>query len=80
MNTDEPITVYTLHDAAEAEIIKTVLRGAGIRCELDGERQAGLADILDIGVLVRARDADRARRIICRRKSLRGHQPARARH
>ena len=33
-------------------------------CELDGEGQAGLSEILDIGVLVRAQDVDRARGLI----------------
>jgi hypothetical protein len=40
------------------------LQGEGIACQLDGEGQAGLSDILEIGVLVPAKDADRARRII----------------
>jgi hypothetical protein len=31
---------------------------------LDGEGQAGLSEILDIGVLVRAQDADLARGLI----------------
>jgi hypothetical protein len=64
MELDEPIVVYTLNDPYEAEIIRAALRGEGIACELDGERQAGLSDILTIGILVRARDADHARRII----------------
>jgi hypothetical protein len=63
---DEPVTVYTLNAPYEAEVVKNALRGQGIPCELDGEHQAGLSDILEIGVLVRARDADRARRIIHR--------------
>ena len=46
MELDEPIEVYTLHDPYEAEIIRATLRGEGIACELDGERQAGLSDIL----------------------------------
>jgi hypothetical protein len=69
MEIDDPVTVYTLNDPNQAEIIKTALRGEGIFCELDGERQAGLSDILQIGVLVRARDADRASKIIQRHAS-----------
>jgi uncharacterized membrane protein len=64
MEADDPVTVYTLNDPCQAEIIKAALRGEGISCELDGERQAGLSDILEIGVLVRARDADRGRKLI----------------
>jgi DNA-binding GntR family transcriptional regulator len=66
MEADDPVTVYTLNDPCQAEIIKGALRHEGISCELDGERQAGLSDILEIGVLVRARDADRARKLIRR--------------
>jgi hypothetical protein len=66
LEADDPVTVYTLNDPCQAEIIKAALRSEGISCELDGERQAGLSDILEIGVLVRARDADRARKLIRR--------------
>jgi len=58
------VTVYTLKDPYKAEIIKNALRGEGIPCELDGEGQAGLSEILDIGILVRAQDADLARGLI----------------
>jgi hypothetical protein len=61
---DELVTAYTLKDPYKAEIIKNALRGEGIPCELDGERQAGFSEVLDIGVLVRAQDADFARRFI----------------
>ncbi len=44
--------------------MKNALRGEGIPCELEGEGQAGLSEILDIGVLVRAEDADLARGLI----------------
>jgi hypothetical protein len=60
----ELVTVYALKDPYKAEIIKNALRGEGIPCELDGEGQAGFSEILDIGVLVRAQDADLARRLI----------------
>jgi DNA-binding GntR family transcriptional regulator len=61
---DELVTAYTLKDPNVAEIIKNALRGEGILCELDGEGQAGLSEVLEIGILVRARDADRARKLI----------------
>jgi hypothetical protein len=64
MEADEPVTVYTVNNPFEAEVIKTALQGQGISCQLDGEGQAGLSDILEIGVLVRQRDADQARKII----------------
>jgi hypothetical protein len=58
------VTVYMLKDPYKAEIIKNALRGEGIFCELDGEGQAGLSEILEIGVLVRAQDVDLARGFI----------------
>ena len=64
METDEPVTVYTVNNPYEAEVIKMALHGEGISCELDGEGQAGLSDILEIGILVPARDADRAQKLI----------------
>jgi hypothetical protein len=64
LSPDEPVTVYTLNDFFQAEIIKNALQSEGIHCELDGAGQAGLTEILTIGVVVRARDADHARKII----------------
>ena len=64
MEADEPVTVYTVNNPYEAEVIKMALHGEGISCELNGEGQAGLSDILEIGILVPARDADRAQKII----------------
>jgi hypothetical protein len=64
MEADEPVTVYTVNNPYEAEVIKMALQGQGISCQLDGEGQAGLSDILEIGILVPARDADRAQKII----------------
>ncbi len=60
--------VYTLNDPYKAEVIQSDLHSQGIACELDGEHQAGFSDILEIGILVRASDADRARRVIRRRE------------
>ena len=60
----ELVTAYTLKDPYKAEVIKNALGAEGIRCELDGEGQAGFSGILDIGVLVRAQDADLARELI----------------
>jgi hypothetical protein len=60
----ELVTAYTLKDPYKAEIIRNALRSEGIPCELDGAGQAGLSEILEIGVLVRAQDADRAQGLI----------------
>jgi hypothetical protein len=64
MEADKPVTVYTVNNPYEAEVIKMALQGEGISCQLDGEGQAGLSDILAIGILVRASDADLAKQII----------------
>ena len=64
MEAAEPVTVYTVNNPYEAEVVKAVLQGEGISCQLDGEGQAGLSDVLEIGILVRLRDADQARKII----------------
>ena len=74
MEAAEPVTVYTVNNPYEAEVIKTVLQGEGISCQLDGEGQAGLSDILEIGILVRASDADRAQKFI--RQNEAKHQDA----
>jgi hypothetical protein len=47
-----------------AELIRNELEAEGIRCEVSGENQGGLAGVLKVDVLVRARDADRARSFI----------------
>ena len=64
MEANEPVTVYTVNNPYEAEVIKMAVQGEGISCELDGEGQAGLSDILEIGILVPAIDADRAQTFI----------------
>ena len=45
MDADEPVTVYTVNNPYEAEVIKMALQGEGISCQLDGEGQAGFSDI-----------------------------------
>jgi hypothetical protein len=61
MEAEEPMTVDMVNNPCEAEVIKTALQGQGVSCQWDGERQAGLSNILEIGALVRTKDADRAR-------------------
>ena len=58
MEADEPVTIYTVNNPYEAEVIKMALQGEGISCQLDGEGQAGLSDILAIGVTPIARMSD----------------------
>ena len=58
------VEVYTVTDPSLAEIIKATLQRDGITCWIEGENQAGFAGVLTISLLTRARDADRARRIV----------------
>lgn len=64
MNADDVVTVYTLNDPNEAEVVKLLLLDHDINCELDGEHQAGFSGVFKIGILVRAEDADEAREVI----------------
>ncbi len=61
---DEVLVIYTTNDLYEAEIIRNELHDAGISCELDGETQGGFTELVETKILVRAWDADRARRLI----------------
>ena len=64
MDLDELVKVYTLCDAGLAEIIRASLQDEGIPCQLGGRQQAGFTGTVEIDVLVRAVDADKARRLI----------------
>ena len=59
---DDLLSVYSTNNASEAEILRSALLDEGIRCQISGENQAGLAGIesLEIQLLVRAEDYDRA--------------------
>jgi hypothetical protein len=63
---DDIVTVYTTDNATQAEIFRSALHVEGIKCEIGGERQAGLTGLgsMEIQLLVRAEDADRAREFI----------------
>ncbi len=58
------VTVYTVTNLIEAEIIQNALRAEGIRCEIGGAGQAGLDGLLEIELLTSAEDADRAAKLI----------------
>ncbi|NQV25881.1 MAG: DUF2007 domain-containing protein [Rhodopirellula sp.] len=58
------VEVYSVTDPNVAEIIKAALQREGITCWIEGENQAGLAGVLSITLLTRAKDADHAHRII----------------
>ena len=64
MSDQQLVTVYTLNDPTEAELIRNLLHDNGIACELDGEHQAGFTGMFSIGVLVKDWDEDKARRVL----------------
>ncbi|REJ72840.1 MAG: DUF2007 domain-containing protein [Planctomycetota bacterium] len=66
-SSDDPnalVTVYTVTEPTLAELIRAELEDENIPCEVSGENQGGLAGVLKIDLLVRAVDADRARKFI----------------
>src|SRR5262249_5240312 len=64
MDSDELTTIFTTGDPNLARIVANELQTEGINATVSGENQAGLSGILDVEVLVRAWDADRARKIL----------------
>ncbi len=57
-------TVYTVTNPVQAEMVRNLLQGHNIPCQLDGDHQAGFTGALEIGVLVRASDAAAAHHIL----------------
>jgi hypothetical protein len=72
---NEVVVVFTTNDVYEAEIVRNQLHDAGIACELDGESQGGFTELVETKLLVRAWDADRARRLIEGRTTDRFERP-----
>lgn len=64
MDPKELVAVYTVTNPVQAEIIKNALEDEEIQCALDGEAQAGLTGVLEIRIMVMAKDADRALALI----------------
>src|SRR5204863_10101979 len=64
MDPNELTTIFTTGDPNLARMIVNELKSEGIDATVSGENQAGLSGILDVEVLVRAWDADRAKKIL----------------
>jgi hypothetical protein len=66
MDTKELVTVYTVGNAVEAEIIRNALQNEGIRAFVEGANQAADAGLvgIPIHIEVAAADADKARKFI----------------
>jgi hypothetical protein len=68
MSMQDLVTIYTVSNAIEAEIIKNALEDEGIHCEIEGGHQAGEAGLIgiEIKLQVPSADADRAEKFIRR--------------
>jgi hypothetical protein len=75
VDVNEPVVVHTTNNLAEAEILKNMLEGEGIKCELDGENQGSFAGVLDVKILVRAWDEERARQALASHAHHQGGSP-----
>jgi hypothetical protein len=64
MDKDDLIPVWSVPTAVQAEMIKNFLGGAGIKCAVEGENQGGWAGALPIRLLVRAWDAEHAKKLL----------------
>lgn len=64
MEHQEPVAIYYVNSPTKAELIRSMLQGEGIPCEISGELQGGYAGVLEIQILTRAEDAERALSII----------------
>jgi hypothetical protein len=64
VETNEPVVIHTTNNLAEAEVLKNVLAGAGIKCDVNGENQSGFAGVIEVQLVVRAWDEARARHLL----------------
>jgi hypothetical protein len=61
---NRPVTLYTAANPVQAELVKNLLLGHGIECQLDGEHQAGFTGALEVGVMVSNGDIAEATEIL----------------
>ncbi len=66
MSMQEMVTVYTVSNAIEAEIIKNALDDEGFHAEIEGGHQAGEAGLIgiEIKLQVPANEAEQARAFV----------------
>jgi phage tail tape-measure protein len=62
MENQDLVTVYSVSNPAEAEIVRSALESVGISCVIGGEMQGGFTGTFEIDILAPAADADRARK------------------
>ena len=66
MAEQELVTVYTVSNTVNADILRNFLESEGIRCFLEGAEQAGEVGLsgIEVKLQVAADDAERARELI----------------
>jgi Putative prokaryotic signal transducing protein len=64
MDPENLVSVCTVNNPTEAEIIRGSLESVGIACQIGGESQAGLAGVLEIQILTHESDAVEARKYL----------------
>jgi hypothetical protein len=64
VESDDPVPIYYVNDPTKAELIRNALHEEGIACAVAGEQQGGFAGVLEIQILTKAADAERALAII----------------
>src|SRR5262249_24466198 len=64
MKSEELVTIYTVNNPIEAEIIKTALEAEGLSCFLEGFNQAGGITGVEIKIQVPADQVEQAREIL----------------
>src|SRR5687768_12661646 len=61
MQEEELVTICSVTNPTEAEIIRSALESAGIPCQIGGEVQGGFTGVWEIDVLTSESDAEKAR-------------------
>jgi len=74
MDSKELVTIYTVANVGEGEIIKNALQAEGIRCFIEGGNQAGEAGLIGVSIKLQValENADRARKLIAAHEGHRG--------
>jgi hypothetical protein len=62
MQDEELVTICTVTNPAEAEIIRSALESAGIPCQIGGEVQGGFTGVWEIDILTSESDGAKAQK------------------
>ena len=62
MDNQDLVSVYTVKNPVEAEMVRSALQLIGIPCMIGGETQASFSGTFEIDILTPVADAERARK------------------